>query len=182
MDTMIAGQDRLILFGNPHTAAAALQQFEIPLDRRDGKVSLGAQVSLDSLTDKRRKRSVGMDKKASAARLNPITGHGNQSSSGTAEKKPMNRLNHPLPGSDYQPLGGVDKKPSVRFNNSMPGSDYQPMGARQKSVKLESKPVTFPQKQPFPSTQHYVPRGAARIHPMSQTPIIQDNKQQNDSS
>lgn len=172
---MIAGQDRLILFGNPQTATAALQLFEIPLDRRDGKISLGAQVSLDSLTDKRRKRSA-IEKKAGAARLNPIAGqNGNeyQPLDGTAEKKST------PPGSGYQPLGGMEKKPSTRFNSSMPGSDYQPMGARQKSVKLDRKPVSSPQK-PLASGQDYVPRGAARIHPMSKTPI--DESQEKEST
>jgi hypothetical protein len=189
MDTMLAGQDKLILFGNPETAAAALQQFEIPLDRRDGKVSLGAQVSIDSFTEKRRKRSagVGIEKKLNAGgagvgKLNPMaaaasaSGNGNreyQPFGGTgAEKKPVR-----LPGSDYQPLGGMDKKPSARFNSSMPGADYQPMGARQKSgLKTDSKPPNS-SASAQQATQHYVPRGAARIHPMSQTPILENESQ-----
>jgi hypothetical protein len=177
-ETVLAGQDKIILFGNPQIAAAVFLQFEIALDRRDGKVSLGVQVSIDSF---REKKPLPYDRKPSS-RMNPMPsqdyqpiGRGESRNRakpvseyqpiGGGDKKRNARLNPP---TDYQPIGAMEKKPSTR----LPTSEYQPMGARQKPAPAfteKKTPSTTPEAvTPFPPSQ-YIPRGAARVHPISQT-------------
>lgn len=173
METVLAGQDKIILFGNPQTASAAFQQFEIPLDRRDGKISLGAQVSSASFHEKKRK-SVNNEK-------NPIPN--NSRISPASNYQPLGGMKNYSPSSEYQPLGGV--KRSSPKNNS-PNSEYQPFSGNRKTnvppspsdyqpMGARLKPNNTENKSPSSSVSQYVPRGAARIHPMSQTPILDNS-------
>jgi hypothetical protein len=205
-ETVLAGQDKIIIFGNPQIAAAVLLQFEIALDRRDGKVSLGVQVSIDSFQEKKKKIVPEFGKKASATRLNPMPKTNEYQPMGGGEKLPRNRVNsvtdyQPVGGgekkprnrvnsvTDYQPMGAMEKKPSVRSNPA----DYQPMGAMEKKPSVRSNPADYQpmgarhkpihQENQLPSAgaganptpfapSQYVPRGAARVHPISLLPTI----------
>jgi hypothetical protein len=186
-ETVLAGQDKIIIFGNPQIAAAVLLQFEIALDRRDGKVSLGVQVSIDSFQEKKKKIVPEFGKKASATRLNPMPKTNEYQPMGGGEKLPRNRVNsvtdyQPVGGgekkprnrvnsvTDYQPMGAMEKKPSVRSNPA----DYQPMGARHKPIHQENQlPSAGAGANPTPfAPSQYVPRGAARVHPISLLPTI----------
>lgn len=200
METVLAGQDKIIIFGNPQTASTAFQQFEIPLDRRDGKISLGAQVSLASFHEKKRKSVTGLEKNPiiSNPRMNSYQplggtknptaksdyqplGGGKKSSpqSSTSEYQPLGGTkkaspkNTSTPISDYQPLGGANRKTATLQPNSP--SDYQPMGARPKPMNLDNSSQ-------IPSISQYVPRGAARVHPISQTPINESSSGKDENS
>jgi hypothetical protein len=136
-ETVLAGQDKIIIFGNPQIAAAVLLQFEIALDRRDGKVSLGVQVSIDSFQEKKKKIVPEFGKKASATRLNPMPKTNEYQPMGGGEKLPRNRVNSV---TDYQPVGGGEKKPRNRVNSV---TDYQPMGAMEKKPSVRSNPADY---------------------------------------
>lgn len=84
METVLAGQDKIIIFGNPQHAAIVFEQFEIALVRRNGKMALGIQASGPSAHEKKDQNQT--PNKSANKKLNPIT-------------RP----------SDYQPMGARQK-------------------------------------------------------------------------
>lgn len=127
METIIAGQDKIILFGNPQTAAKIFEQFEVPLVRQDGKMALGTQVSVASMQEKRKQSITQMEKKQNST-LNPIAR--------PSEYKPMGARKKSVDQDLKQPLQEIKQLPPVITTPSQ----YVPRGA----VKIY--PVASPLK------------------------------------